>query len=139
MIHPRTLALAVCLAAPLLVGCKPDTSGLETLSVDQVASLIEKGPGVSLCDANNKATRSRWGVLSGAILLTNYRDYDPGSELPADTASRLIFYCYNDMCGAAAEAANKAIAAGYKQVSIMPDGIEGWVGAEHPVERAAAS
>ena len=108
MIHPRTTALAMCLAATVLVGCEADTAGLATRSVEQVAGLIENKGLVSLLDANNEDTRSRWGILPGAVLLTNYRDYNPALELPADTGSPLIFYCYNPKCGAAAEAARKA-------------------------------
>ena len=134
MMLQRTLFLVACLAAAALCGCKADTSGLTTVSLEQVAGLVEQGRPVSLCDANGEDTRSQWGVLPGAILLTSYRDYDPAAELPADTGSPLIFYCYNEMCGAAAEAARRAVAAGYTQVQIMPGGIQGWVGAEHPVE-----
>jgi rhodanese-related sulfurtransferase len=138
VIYFRATAVALGLAVSFLVGCKADTSGLATWSVDQVASLIDQGDPVTLCDANNDDTRSKWGVLPDAILLSSYRDYDTASELPADTGRRLIFYCYNPMCSSAAEAARKAIGAGHTQVSVMPDGIEGWVSAGKPVAKAAA-
>jgi rhodanese-related sulfurtransferase len=131
------VVLVVSLAATILVGCKADTSGLTTWSVDQVAKLIDQDRPITLCDANSEDTRSKFGVLPNAILLSNYRDYDTASELPADTNRRLIFYCYNPMCSSAAEAARKAIGAGHTQVSVMSDGIKGWVGAGKPVTKAA--
>ena len=65
-----------------------------------------------LCDANTAETRVRYGVIPGAILLSHYRDYDVSSELPANRAAKLVFYCHSPMCGAAGDAARAAVAAG---------------------------
>jgi rhodanese-related sulfurtransferase len=64
------------------------------------------------------------GVIPGAVLL---RDLDAIDQLPPDKATGLVFYCTNSACRASHEAAEKAIAAGYTHVRVLPDGIAGWV------------
>jgi rhodanese-related sulfurtransferase len=75
-------------------------------------------------DANGDATRRRMGVIPGAVLL---RDMDAVDQLPADRSTGLVFYCANTACGASHEAAERAIAAGYTHVRVLPEGIAGWV------------
>jgi len=75
-------------------------------------------------DANGTETRRRMGVIPGAVLLT---DADSIDKLPPDKAKGLVFYCANEACSASHHAARKAIAAGYTNVRILPDGIAGWV------------
>ena len=124
---------AAAIAVAGLVACKPDTSGLATLTVAEAASLLDTDEPVSFCDANNTKTRHKLGVLPGAILLSSYRDYDPEVELPENASQRLVFYCYNDMCGSAVEAARKAISAGRTRVAVMPGGMTGWLASDQPV------
>lgn len=128
----RVVGLALC-AGLLLVACRADTEGLRTLSVSQVNERATAGE-IVLCDANTADVRSEFGVIRGARLLSNYRDYDVVLELPEDKSSPLVFYCHSPFCSAAVDAARKAVAAGYGAVSVMPDGIQGWVDAQLPVE-----
>ena len=100
----KSLAVAGALVGALLLGCKADTTGLVTLTVPELVSLLDADGRVVLCDANSPKTRARYGVIPGALLLSNYRDYEPSAELPADKANRLVFYCHSEMCGAAADA-----------------------------------
>ena len=134
----RRLWVAFAVAGLLVLGCKADTTGLDTLTVTELTTLASAGSELVLCDANNEETRIKFGVIPGAQLLTNYRDYDPAVELPADKAQRLVFYCHSEMCGAAAGAARKAVAAGHTDVLVMPEGIKGWVAAGGPVEQPPA-
>ncbi len=134
----RTLWVAFAVAGLLVVGCKADTTGLHTLTVAELAALVEGGSELALCDANTEKTRIKFGIIPGAQLLSSYRDYDPAVELPADKAQRLVFYCHSEMCGAAAGAARKAVAAGHEDVFVMPAGIKGWVAAGRPVEQPPA-
>lgn len=136
--HNLTLSILVAFGFLALLGCRADTTGLVALSVSEVAAILAAQEQATICDANTVDTRAKLGVIPGAVLLSNYRDYAV-SELPADRGRRLIFYCYNPMCSSAAEAARKAIAGGYTDVTIMPDGIQGWVGAEQPVSQPQAS
>jgi rhodanese-related sulfurtransferase len=132
MTRLATLLLPVLL---ILGGCKADTSGLQTLTVPELAALRAAQSDLVLCDANSPKTRGRFGVIPGAILLSDYRDYAPALELPSDKARTLVFYCHSEWCGAAAEAARKAVAAGHRDVSVLHAGIKGWIAAGEAVDR----
>ena len=135
--HTRSYRLALTtLAIAGLLGCRADISGLATLEVSEAAALAS-ADGTVFCDANNAKTRAKFGTIPGAVLLTSYDSYDISSELPA--GSKLVFYCHSEMCGAAADAARRAIAGGRTNVAVMPAGIKGWTGAGEPVERRASS
>jgi rhodanese-related sulfurtransferase len=54
--------------------------------------------------------------------------------LPKDKAQALIFYCAERRCLNSHIAAEKVLALGWRNVSIMPDGIFGWVKAGMPTE-----
>jgi rhodanese-related sulfurtransferase len=129
---------AVLIATLGLSGCRPDTSGLVTLDLEQLVELLAAENSVVLCDANSPETRERFGVIPGAVLLSNYRDYDAPRELPADRGRKLVFYCHSEMCGAGVEAARVAVAAGYSDVAVYPGGIAGWRDADQPVQQLDA-
>ncbi len=76
-------------------------------------------------DANNDETRATEGVIPGAVTLTSVAKYDM-KELPTDKSGKLVFYCYNEQCGASHQAAKRAVEAGYKNVAVLPAGIIGW-------------
>ena len=88
--------------------------------------LSKDSANVAIFDANNDKTRTKNGVIPGAKILSSYDSYDVAKELPADHAKKLVFYCANTQCSASHEAAEKASTAGYTDVSVMVDGIEGW-------------
>lgn len=93
------------------------------VTVDELDHLLASHQCVPV-DANGDSTRRQMGVIPGAVLL---RDLDAIDQLPRDKATGLVFYCANSACGASHEAAEKAIAAGYTHVQVLPDGIAGWV------------
>ncbi|HEY3594971.1 MAG TPA: rhodanese-like domain-containing protein [Polyangiaceae bacterium] len=97
---------------------------VKVVSVDQVATLVQ-AKSATIVDANDSQTRQERGVIPGAVLLTNYRTYSL-TELPAEKATKLVFYCGGTMCRASDGAAAKAAQAGYTDVSVMRDGIKGW-------------
>jgi rhodanese-related sulfurtransferase len=82
-------------------------------------------------DANEQQVRTNEGIITGAVLLTSSAQYAL-SELPANKASRLVFYCANEKCGASHQAAQRALDAGYSNVAVMPVGIKGWKAAGQP-------
>jgi rhodanese-related sulfurtransferase len=134
------LALASVLA---LAGCnKGGAAGddphaaFKDLSVDEVSSLVTDKKAVAV-DANNADTRQKLGVLPGAVLLTSY-DKFATSELPADKATKLVFYCGGQQCTAAPKAADVAKKAGYSDVAVMRSGIKGWVAAGKQVDKPAS-
>lgn len=131
----RTLSTVLLLWAALAIGaCRADLSDLQQVSVGEVAAWQADGAALVICDANSDDTRAKYGVVPGALRLSNYRDYDVGAELPADRGARLVFYCHSDTCGAAGDAARKAVAAGYADVWVMSTGIVGWRDAGQPTE-----
>lgn len=136
----RTMLLAAVLALGTAAGCsKADDKAatavqaeVPTITVDEVARKLAGGEVVPV-DANGDTTREKMGVLPGAVLLSDYETFNV-SELPADKAKELVFYCANTHCGASHEAAAKARTAGYTNVKVMPDGIAGWVKAGNQVQ-----
>ena len=136
--HPfarSAIILLLFLFAAVCAGCRVDTTGLSTLTVEELAKLRDSSVDLVLCDANNDKTRGEEGVIPGAVLLTSYRDFDAAVELPADPSKQVVFYCHSAMCGAAVEAARKAVASGWQNVWVMPDGIRGWTEAGLPIVR----
>lgn len=97
---------------------------LPTISVEELAAKLPEKAARAV-DANGDKTRKDFGIIPGAILLTDYETY-AASELPADRGQPLVFYCANEQCGASHEAAAKAVALGYKNVKVLPAGILGW-------------
>jgi rhodanese-related sulfurtransferase len=100
------------------------------VSVSDLASALKDKRAVAV-DANGVETRQKYGVVPGATLLTDHRSYEL-SELPSDKAQPLVFYCGGIKCRASDAAAQRAISAGYAKVSVMRDGIKGWVDAGQP-------
>lgn len=92
--------------------------------MDTVESGLKDGS-VHVYDANNPDTRKEHGVIEGAVLLDNYREYDLAS-LPEAKDSPLVFYCGSTLCTASDKAADRALQAGYTNVSVMREGIKGW-------------
>ena len=130
----RTLVFAMLVAASATTtSCsKSDKApsgsheaNVATVTVDELDKMLANSE-CQAVDANGEATRKKMGVIPGAVLLTD-SDSFKASELPADKAKALVFYCANTSCGASHEAAGKAITAGYSNVKVLPDGIAGWV------------
>ena len=135
----RTANALLLLTTIGLIACKPDIHGLATLSVSELTALQSAGVDLVVCDANNAQTREKEGIIPGALLLSNYRNYEPAGELPTDADAKLVFYCHSERCGAAADAARKATAAGYTDVWLLPAGITGWASSGLPVEAPSES
>ena len=110
---------------------------LAEMSVPAVAAAL-KDKKVVAVDANGAETREKYGVVPGALLLTDHRSYAL-TELPADKSSSLVFYCGGTKCRASDAAATRAAAAGYASVSVMRDGIRGWVDAGQATTSAPKS
>lgn len=88
--------------------------------------LANKKVKIYLYDANVASTRKNAGIIPGAVLIDSSDQFDLKKALPTDTNSQLVFYCANQMCTASHDAADRAIKLGYKNVSVMIDGVYGW-------------
>ena len=127
-------AVAISLAvASSLLGCKSKPAAEESsaastpvpeLKIAEVDQLLKDKSG-RVVDANGAETRREYGVIPGAILLTDHKNY-PVSELPADKSTKLVFYCGGTACRASDAAADRAAHAGYSNVSVLREGIRGW-------------
>lgn len=110
------------------------------LHVDDLAKQMEsKKNAPTIYDANLESTRRFVGVIPGAHLLSSASDYDVTKELPKEKQNPLVFYCANTLCTASHTAAKRALAAGYKNVSVMVDGIYGWKNAGKPLTKGPES
>ena len=140
----RTLLLAssALALATIAAGCSNDTApaaatstaateakasdALPEMTVSEVAKLIATpGAKVAVLDANGPETRASKGVIPGATLLSNYREYDM-KELPAEKDTKLVFYCGSTTCTASDKAALRAKDNGYSDVCVLREGIKGW-------------
>lgn len=128
------------LTAGAIGGCKKQAPApsakaeapLTSMSVTELEASLARGECVPV-DANSDATRKRMGMVPGAVKLSD-SDTFAATELPADKAKSLVFYCGGEQCKASHTAARRAIAAGYPNVKIMSAGISGWVDAGKKVQ-----
>jgi len=104
---------------------------------DLVGMLSTSSSHLQIYDANFPDTRMQFGVIDGAHLLSSYDNYNVAKELPSDKDTRLVFYCYDKRCMASHFAARRAIAAGYKNVLVMSDGIVGWYMMHEPIHKVS--
>ncbi len=129
----NALLVSLALLPAALASCRAGTGGLPAVGIPELVSSLASASPPLVVDANSVETRARLGVIPGALLLSSHRDYAL-SELPADTGRRLVFYCHSSLCGAARDAALRASEAGYTRVTVMPEGIRGWVDAGRAVD-----
>lgn len=128
-----------------LLGCGGATSNepatraprFAQVSVEEVARGIA-GPErrLAVFDANSRELYEARHV-PGAVWV----DYDAFAreQLPADLATPLVFYCYNEQCSASHVAAERAIDFGFTNVAVMGAGIAGWQAAGQPIEGTSAT
>lgn len=138
-----SVAVAACKKEESKSGEKSEPAGSEEqaseeevaeLTVDELAGLIEENA-VAVFDSNGDRVREKYGKIPGAELLDDSASFDT-SVLPEDKSSKVLFYCANTQCGASHESAERALAAGYEDVAILPAGIKGWKEAGQPTEKA---
>ena len=109
---------------------KAATQAVAELGVGEVATALKERRAIAV-DANGAETRQKYGVVPGAVLLSDHQSFAL-SELPGDKAQPLVFYCGGTKCRASDKAASRAITAGYAKVSVMREGIRGWADAGQP-------
>jgi rhodanese-related sulfurtransferase len=136
-------ALVLTLAVPgLALACENEKEhaagrhAVKSLTVAQLASL-QKAKKATVLDASPEPFRKEHGVIPGAVLLSSFNTYDVARELPAGKDSRLVFYCSNTQCKRSYSAALRAVEAGYTDVSVLPEGLQGWKKAGHPTTAVA--
>ena len=128
------------LAATLLSSASgnpaPVDEGFKLIHVADLAQMLkDQSQPVHVLDANNEEFRAKEGVIPGATLLPESHDYNVAKALPQDKASTLVFYCANAKCMASHAAAERAVKAGYSNVDVLADGLQGWKQAGQPVAK----
>ena len=109
-------------------------SSFKTIHIADLELLLSRDKTAVVLDANGESTRTHVGLIHGARALSSYDKYS-ASELPAEKTTALVFYCANKMCTSSHEAAERAITLGYKNVSVMVDGVYGWQKAKKPLDQ----
>jgi rhodanese-related sulfurtransferase len=143
LIAAAVLASAPAIVAPALA-CdgedKVHTASIGSVTVDQLAQQL--GPTkkvaakVAIFDANTDKTRAEKGIIPTAVLLPSSSDYDL-ALLPKDKSGEVVFYCAAEKCSASTTAAKRAVEAGYTKVSVLPEGIAGWVKAGKATQKVS--
>jgi hypothetical protein len=96
----RKLLLGAALACAAITGCAKDKAdSAATTAADEFPAMtpdeLERAltaKEAQAIDCNGDRTRKKHGVVPGAILISDEESY-PASELPADKAMKLVFYC----------------------------------------------
>lgn len=103
--------------------------GLKGIAPRELHASMVQGA-ITVVDMN---ARHAWlkARVPGAINLAP--DFDD-SQLPAERATPLVFYCSNPLCRKAPYAARKASKLGYTDVRVMSAGISGWLSAKLPFD-----
>jgi rhodanese-related sulfurtransferase len=109
------------------------TPSIKTIDVAEVEKLVTGKPPKPFVYDANPIEIFREGHVPGAKWIDFI--HVAADALPTDKDAMLIFYCYNEMCGASPAAAKAAVSLGWRNVSLMSAGISGWKKAKKPVER----
>jgi rhodanese-related sulfurtransferase len=99
--------------------------------------LIGKGRGPLILDARPKEIRERDGIIPGA-LSANPKDIDP-VVMTLSRDREIVMYCACPNEASAAIAARHLKQAGFKNIRPLLGGIDAWVSAGQPLERAPSS
>ena len=127
---------ALALTLDQLIDNKPAPPDFNIIHVDDLSQLMhDRSVHLHIYDVNPVDVRAQTGIIPGAEPLASYV-YDASVELPSHKDATLVFYCRNAACKAADIAANRALLAGYTDVDVMEDGIEGWMKAGMRTEPA---
>ena len=120
------IAGVMALILVLLVGVRVFAAeGYEELSPEQVAQEIKNKKPLVL-DVNLKEDYAK-RHLPGAKLIQF--GANRVKMMPKDKNQRIIFYCMSELCNSSHEMARAAVRENYKNVAIMPSGLNGWVNA----------
>lgn len=103
------------------------------LTLDEVQARLGR-PGVHVFDANPREMYDGKHVPGARWVEWNHVT---ASDLPADRAATLIFYCALEACSASTASAKSAMRLGYENVYTMPQGILGWKKAGKPIETSS--
>jgi rhodanese-related sulfurtransferase len=103
---------------------------LHAVSVAHIKKLLDEKAPITLIDARPAARKYDLGHIPGAINMPDSQfDKLAKDKLPADKAAALYFYCDGLACKLSNDSAMKAIAMGYTNVKVVPEGYPAWAAA----------
>jgi rhodanese-related sulfurtransferase len=109
------------------------------VSTDWVKQQVDAKADMVLVDSRPKQGKYDQGHLPGAISISDTQFDKLTSQLPADKNKMLVFYCGGLACPLSNKSASKAIALGYTNVKVYPEGYPGWVAASGTANVAAGA
>lgn len=101
----------------------------EELSPEQVMQEIKNGQPLIL-DVNLKEDYIKRHLPTAKLIQFGKME----DVMPKDKTKRIIFYCMSELCNSSHEMARAALRSAYKNVAIMPTGLNGWLKAGLPTE-----
>lgn len=101
----------------------------EELSPEQVMQEIKNGQPLIL-DVNLKEDYIKRHLPTAKLIQFGKME----DVMPKDKIKRIIFYCMSELCNSSHEMAKAALRSDYKNVAIMPSGLNGWLKAGLPTE-----
>ena len=99
------------------------------VSTDWVKQQVDAKADMVLVDSRPKQGKYDQGHIPGAISISDSQFDKLAAQLPADKNKMLVFYCGGLACPLSSKSASKAIALGYTNVKVYPEGYPGWVAA----------
>ncbi len=116
----------------LLVGIRVMASaeGYQELTPEQVMAEIKKGKPLVL-DVNLKQDYEKKHLPGAKLIQFGANRLE---VMPKDKNKRIIFYCMSELCNSSHEMARAAVRENYKNIAVMPSGLNGWVSADFPTE-----
>jgi membrane protein DedA with SNARE-associated domain/rhodanese-related sulfurtransferase len=111
--------------------------GMDRITVDELRGLINTGRKPLILDVRPKEIRSREGIIPGA-LSANPADIDP-IVMTYSHQREIVVYCACPNEVSAATAAKHLRQAGFKNIRPLMGGIDAWVRAGQPLERASSA
>ena len=96
------------------------------LLASELVTLQRNDKSLITFDVSSEQTRRQQGMIPGARALSSATQYDVALELPQERGHSVVFYCSDAGCTGAQQAAERAVAAGYRNVYVLPSGVAGW-------------
>jgi rhodanese-related sulfurtransferase len=111
------------------------------VSTQWVKQQVEAKADLVLIDSRPKQAKYDQGHIPGAISIPDTYFTKQAAQLPDDKNKPLVFYCGGLDCPLSNKSASKAIALGYTNVKVYPEGYPSWVAAAGTpaVAKAAAN
>ena len=108
---------------------------MDRITVAELRKLIDDGQEIVILDVRSKEIRAQEGTIPGAVS-AHPTDIDPAlKSYPREM--EIVVYCACPNEESAATAAKHLRRAGFKKIRPLLGGIDAWVQAGHPVDRAS--